>query len=72
MNIKLTPPVDSGIVWLKPENLKEMVDTPRDEVKAWLGRLIASQVKNFEDLIPYHTEGSEDLRFLDAIMNFSV
>ena len=27
-----------------------MVDTPRDEVVAWLGRLIASQVKNFEDL----------------------
>jgi len=58
-----TPPIDSGIVWLKPENLKEIVDTPRNEVKAWLGRLIASQVKNFEDLIPYHTEGSAEIFF---------
>ncbi len=52
--------IDSGIVWLKPDDLKEMVDTPRDEVKAWLGRLIASQLKNFEDLIPYQTHGPAD------------
>ncbi len=61
--------IDPVMVWLKPENLKEMIDTPRDEVQAWLGRLISSQIKFFEDLIPYRTAGpvgsTEDQTDLD-------
>jgi len=51
--------VSPRTIWLSPETLIEMVQTPKDQLPGWLGRYITTRVERNikQTLLPYATKG---------------